>query len=143
MQKIKSTLGFIYTPDFEFVLLIRKHKLVHHAGKLNGLGGKCEGSETAHECLSREVKEESTLDIHAERWKKIGAMHWQEWEVEIFATVYNGPLEDIASLASEEVGWYPVRDLPEDVISNLGWLVPLGTDVLRSETPPSVTVTYE
>lgn len=142
MQRTRSTLGFIYTPDFEHVLLIRKQRPAQHAGKLNGLGGKFEVNEDAHECMSREVKEESTVEIPPEQWKKMGAMYWQEWEVEMFATIYTGALEDIASLASEEVGWYLVESLPDDVISNLHWLVPLGVDVLQSERAPALEVLY-
>lgn len=142
IQRVRSTLGFIYTSDFEYVLLIRKQRPAHHAGKLNGLGGKFEIGEVARECISREVKEESTLEISPTQWKEMGVMHWQEWEVEMFATIYTGSLENIASLASEEVGWYSVTQLPDDVISNLRWLVPLGIDVLQNEVPPQLEVIY-
>jgi 8-oxo-dGTP diphosphatase len=142
MTKINSTLGFIYTPDYQYVLLIRKQKPVSHAGKLNGLGGKLEADESMRQCLSREVKEESLLDIDPESWQPIATMSWQEWYVEVFATVYHGQLEDIASLGSEEVGWYKVCELPKEVISNLPWLIPLGVDVLTNDAPPAVVVTY-
>jgi hypothetical protein len=61
---IRSTLGFIYSPQLDKVLLIQKQKPAFHKDKLNGLGGKCEGRENYRHCLSREVLEESELVFH-------------------------------------------------------------------------------
>jgi len=141
-EHIPSTLGFIYTPDYKYVLLIQKQRPVFHAGKLNGLGGKQEEGESVRACISREVEEESTLRIDPESWQQMAVMSWLEWHVEVFAVVYNGDIEDIASLASEEVAWYPVNDLPKHVMSNLPWLIPLGIDVLTNSAPPTVKINY-
>lgn len=45
------------------MLLRNKKKNDVHEGKYNGLGGKLEAGESPYECVVREVKEESGLDI--------------------------------------------------------------------------------
>lgn len=139
---IPSTLAFIYTPDFSEVLLITKHKPVFHKGLLNGLGGKCKTGETPIACVQREIKEESNLDIAESKWKSLGLLSWTEWEVTVFAAVYSGAKTDVKSLTEDAVSWYPVTQLPVNIISNLSWLVPLAVDVLTQKTPPTITVEY-
>lgn len=61
---LASTLCYIKR-DGQTLMLhrIKKDKDVHQ-GKYNGLGGKFHAGETPEECVIREVKEESGLDIH-------------------------------------------------------------------------------
>ena len=49
---------------------IKKENDMHH-GKWNGLGGKLDAGETPEECVIREVKEESGLDIYDPQLKGI------------------------------------------------------------------------
>lgn len=139
MGMIRSTLGFIYTPDLKQVLLIEKQKPFHHKGKLNGLGGKCEQNETYRSCLSREVYEESGLQIAQKDWLKIGVMSWQEWHVEIFAVTHKPTQKKVNN---PDVDWYSSKTVPTNVISNLDWLIPLGLDCLTNSEPPVVRIKY-
>jgi ADP-ribose pyrophosphatase YjhB (NUDIX family) len=139
---IRSTLGFIYTPTFDQVLLIKKQRPTFHKDKLNGLGGKCEANEKAEECIAREVKEECGLVIPTQEWKKVGTMSWEEWHVEIFVTIYNGDLKNVQTLTEDEVQWYPTHPLPSNVLTNLPWLIPLGVDYLTNDLPPMVEIKY-
>jgi 8-oxo-dGTP diphosphatase len=138
-----STLGFIYTPDFQKVLLITKHSPERHRGKLNGLGGKSEPGESGEECISREVSEEAGLNIPVQSWKKIGNLIWEEWQVEIYATVFSGSENNVQSLTEDEVAWYEVDHLPNNVITNLRWLIPLGIDCWTNEQVIQVDVKYQ
>ena len=54
-----------YIKHKEFTLMMHRNKLENdmHEGKWNGLGGKLIPGETPEECIIREVKEESGLDI--------------------------------------------------------------------------------
>ncbi len=47
-------------------LMVHRNKKPNdiHAGKWNGLGGKFEPGETPEQCVRREVREESGLEIH-------------------------------------------------------------------------------
>ncbi len=61
---LASTLCYLQR-DGQTLMLhrIKKDKDVHE-GKYNGLGGKFHPGETPEDCVVREVKEESGLDVH-------------------------------------------------------------------------------
>lgn len=138
MKKVPSTLGFVFSKDLKQVLLIRKQHPEWQAGKINGLGGKTEAGETPEECVSREVREESDLQIPATSWHKVTKLVWNVWRVEVFATIYEGSFRDAVTLTDEEVEWFDVDQLPAQVISNLRWLIPLAIDQLTNSSPPTV-----
>ncbi|MGD9487279.1 MAG: NUDIX domain-containing protein [Calditrichaceae bacterium] len=58
-----ATLCYIRDKDKTLMLHRIKKDNDIHEGKWNGLGGKLEPGETPEECVIREVKEESGLDI--------------------------------------------------------------------------------
>lgn len=138
----RATLGFVYTPDFQHVLLIEKQRPAAHKGKLNGLGGKCETTEGGLECMSRELTEEAGINIPAAAWRAIGSLSWQEWQVEIFVATFHGPTTAAQSLTDDPITWYPVDQLPANIVSNLSWLIPLGIDYLTNDYPPQVVISY-
>ncbi len=138
MKKVRATLGFIFSKDLHDVLLIRKQHPEWQAGKINGLGGKCFAEEPATACMSREVMEESCLSISADRWTHVTQLLWNEWQVDVFATKYEGSLRDAETMTDEEVEWFSVTELPAQVISNLQWLIPLAIDQLTNTSPPTV-----
>jgi 8-oxo-dGTP diphosphatase len=140
---IKATLGFIYTPLLDQVLLIQKSKPVFHKGLLNGLGGKTDPGETAAQCIAREVQEESGLVIQEEDWLQIGSLKWTEWSVDVLVAKYSGDQNKALSLTGDPVTWYETNKLPANVVSNLNWLIPLGIDCLKQQHPPQVVVTYQ
>ena len=58
-----ATLCYIKKNNQTLMLHRVKKENDRHKGKWNGLGGKFEAGETPEECVIREVKEESGLDI--------------------------------------------------------------------------------
>jgi 8-oxo-dGTP diphosphatase len=54
-----------YIKHDNHTLMVHRNKKPHdiHAGKWNGLGGKFEPGETPEECVIREVREETGLEI--------------------------------------------------------------------------------
>ncbi len=105
--------------------LIRKARPEWQAGYLNGIGGHIEEGEPAHQAMVREFKEETGL--HVPRWSGATVMGNDYFSVKVFKA-FNVPLNDMESLTDEEVGVYRVNDLPDDVIFNLRWLIPLSLD---------------
>jgi 8-oxo-dGTP diphosphatase len=83
-----------------------------HAGKWNGLGGKLEPGESPEECIIREVREESGLEIFHP--KMCGLLMFPEfkgndWYVFVFtATEFSGELHE-----NEEgfLQWIPDAEL--------------------------------
>ena len=143
-KNIQATLAFIFNHDLSRVLLMQKRKPKHHAGMLNGIGGKCELNESHLSCVAREVAEESGISIESNLFQKVANMEWNEWYVTVWASVYDN--EELPNTFPEQgLGWYEVNELPENVVSNLNWLVPLSIDVLKGankRTFPFVTVSY-
>lgn len=64
-QPILGTLGYILSPDRQKVLLVHRNARPEdeHLGKYNGLGGKQERGESVTECMRREIREESGLEV--------------------------------------------------------------------------------
>lgn len=129
---IRYTLGFLFNKDFSKVLLIHKLSPEWQKGKVNGLGGKFEENETSNECISREVEEESSLITKASLWRKVGELHSSKFNVDVMTYVYEGRESGAISVEKQQVEWFPVARLPENIMSNLTWLIPICIDTLQN-----------
>lgn len=138
----KFTVGFVFTPGFEKVLLVHKEKPEWQKGLMNGVGGKYEPGESAEECVSREVEEESGLVIAPELWRYVGKMKTETWCVDVLASVWDSDLAEARKCDYEEVEWVSTKDLPHNVISNIPWLVSMCRDALENDLFEDFTVKY-
>lgn len=73
MTRYKYTLGFVYCPETDQVLLLNRQK-APWMGRWNGIGGKLEPTESPHECIVREAEEETGLIIT--QWQDRGVLRW-------------------------------------------------------------------
>lgn len=133
--QIPATLAIVFNAQLTQVLLIRKQKPVHHAGKLNGLGGKVEPAESHRRGVCREVAEEAGLVVPARQWRRFGTIKWTVWQVSLWTVQLTAAQEKQLppQFADPAVGWYPVDQLPSTVVANLHWLIPLALDVHRQQ----------
>lgn len=122
----KYTVGALFTPDLTKVLLIRKRKPEWQRGKMNFPGGHIEEGETKADCVSREFEEEAGVKIASEQWKHIGTIENPgEYYVEFFTALYYPEVHgQVESKTEESLAWESCMELPNNVISNLHWLVP-------------------
>jgi len=83
-----------------------------HAGKWNGLGGKFEPGETPEECVIREVREESGLEIADPRLHGLlmfPGFKGDDWYVFVFsATEFIG---ELINSPEGELRWVPDEEL--------------------------------
>ena len=135
----RYSLGFVFNGSLDKVLLMHKLKPEWQAGKLNGLGGKVEEGETALSCISREIQEESGLVIPCDQWKFIGELNGEDWTTGVYGAIYHGPTEDAKSIEKEPINWFNPSTLPENIIPNLSWLVPLTIEKLKNEISTDFT----
>ena len=142
MNMKTHTLGFIFNRELDHVLLIKKRRPVWQQGRINGVGGKIELGEESAQCMVREASEECGLESVTENWTFVGSMEGALWSVDVYALVYRGARDSIRTTTDEEVAWHTVAALPEDVLSNVPWLVHLAIDKLRHGKFHFCTVRY-
>lgn len=92
----------------------------YHAGKWNGLGGKCEPDESFVEAARREVREESGLDLPLASFRPLGFLQFpsfkahksEDWLVSVLtATVGEDVTARALSGPEGDLHWVPVKDL--------------------------------
>ena len=123
--------GFLFTPDRDRVLLIRKRRPAWQAGKLNGLGGKIEPGETAPDAMRREFREEAGVDVGD--WQHVLTLSGPDdagsgrgWAGHFFRAF--GDVSAARPITDEQLEIHPTRPLPPDTIPNLRWIIPLLLD---------------
>jgi 8-oxo-dGTP diphosphatase len=88
-----------------------------HAGKWNGLGGKFEPGETPEECVLREVREESGLEIaapHLHGLVMFPGFKGSDWYVFVFTardfsgTLIDSPEGELRWVADQELESLPL-----------------------------------
>jgi 8-oxo-dGTP diphosphatase len=131
-------LGFRFSPDRQWVVLIEKRKPAWQYGRLNGIGGKIEPGETAIDAMVREFEEETGLDTKPSEWAHALTMEKEgEFLVYIFASV--GDITDCHTMEEEEVFHANTFELPIYVIRNLRWIIPM---LLDPELALPITVPF-
>lgn len=114
---INSTLCYI-EQNGKYLMLFRNKKTHDVNGqKWVGVGGKFEPGETAEQCLVREVKEETGLDLLSYHYYGVINFISDEWEDErmhlFLGTAFSGNL--IPDCPEGELHWVPkeeIMDLP-------------------------------
>jgi 8-oxo-dGTP diphosphatase len=93
-----ATLCYLKRDGHTLMLLRNKKTNDIHAGKWNGLGGKFEPGESPEQCVIREVREESGLEIRNPRLHGLvmfPGFKGQDWYVFVFsADQFSGDLID-------------------------------------------------
>lgn len=121
-MKTHYVAGFLFRGSE--VCLIRKTKPEWQAGFLNGIGGKIEENESAHQAMVREFSEEAGVVVP--QWRRFAHMEFGQGSVTFFASDTSA---NPISVTDEIVDWFPVASLHElPVVANLRWLIPLALD---------------
>jgi 8-oxo-dGTP diphosphatase len=129
--------GFLFDEAKKRVLLIEKKKPAWQAGKLNGVGGKIEVGEMPEAAMVREFEEETGLNfIPFKRFCRL-THSTAAWSVYFFVS-FSNQLDYARQMPGEDEKpvVVDVDNLPENIVSNLKWLIPLALD-------PSETVVID
>jgi 8-oxo-dGTP diphosphatase len=118
-------LALLFTPDHRRVVLVKKMRPAWQAGRVNALGGKVVAGERPADAARREVLEEAGVDVA--EWEEV-----LQWEDPVYRMHVLRGVDELAERArtaeDQEVFLAEVRALPEEVIENLRWLIPLALD---------------
>lgn len=144
----RYVVGFLFHRNSIDVALIRKNRPEWQAGKLNGPGGKVEGTEAPRRAMRREFLEECGVDI--EDWRGFAVIKGKEpagdpnyggtYEVYFYTAICDHEVaRQVRTMTDEEVLWVhaPSISSRKDVLPQLRWLIPL------AQHSPDLYVTAE
>ncbi len=104
---------------------MRRTRPAWQAGRVNALGGRLQPGESAVAAARREVREECGVDVA--EWREVLVWEDAEYVMHVMRGVSELALE-ARTIEDQEVFLADVRALPDNVIDNLRWLVPLALD---------------
>ena len=120
----KYVTGFLVNPDTNKVCLIKKNKPAWQKGRLNGVGGHIEAGESPKDAMTREFWEEAGEDKIV--WRQFLFVTGKEYELYCFtAKADSNNIKKIHTMTDEIIDWFPVEALPENILANLKWLIPM------------------
>lgn len=133
--------GFLFSDNLKYVILVKKNRPEWQAGKLNGVGGKIEPNEHPHDAMVREFKEETGADILL--WKPVCVLDSTssehkvktDWKVYFYAT--SAPMDTLFEchqMTDEQIvlGHLNNETLFPNCVTNLNWLIPMAKECLNS-----------
>ncbi len=139
----KYVVGFVFNKDLSSVLLMHKNRPAWQNGLINGLGGKVEENEDSFTTVSREIKEESGLEIPSDKWIKSGKIYSETFTMDVFGTIYDGSKDDAKTLEDEPIEWFDLNNLPSNLIENVPWLIQITLDKIKNNNFDLFEVKYK
>lgn len=125
---IRYVCGFVISPNNSLVALIEKQKPKWQKGKWNGIGGKVEPEdESDAHAMTREFYQEAGVYFTANCWTEIVTLRGDDWECVFFYYKTISVLK-CKTMEKERVQVCDANNLPDNVIYNLRWLIPLAMD---------------
>lgn len=120
------TMGFLFSHYRTHLALIHKLKPKWQAGRINGIGGKLEENENYRDCMRREFKEETGVDITT--WQQFCELRG-DWGMVMCYKAFDDAIFQVKTMEQEQIEIFPVGLLPySEMIPNLRWLIPLALD---------------
>lgn len=133
---IQYVAGLLFSDEGDRVTLILKNRPDWQAGLYNALGGKVEFGESPQEAMRREFIEEAGVDID---WEGRFTLSGPDYQVHWFSCHNTEAMTYLQTMTDEVVEVVEAYNLPENVIPNLWWIVPMMND--DTIDPASVVVT--
>lgn len=133
MAALKSyVVGFAFDETESRLALMLKARPDWQRGRLNGVGGHIEETESPLEAMIREWDEETNaIEVN---WTLFTRLHGNGFEVWFFRG--NTELDHIESQSDgEEIIVVSPEDLPSNILPNLYWLVPMARSICGHDWP--------
>ncbi|MEH6577701.1 MAG: NUDIX domain-containing protein [Amphritea sp.] len=120
--------GFLFSKDSTHVVLIKKLNPQWQRGLFNGVGGKIEENELSSEAMVREFEEETGVTIRNELWTHYAKIiRPNHYDLDLYFA-HSERAYEARTIEKEEVHIFKVSELPDNLIPNLKWLIPLALD---------------
>ncbi len=123
------TLGFLFSPEKDKVVLVLKNRPLFQIGKFNGIGGMIEENEIPIDGMIREFHEETGVRIND--WTYFITMKNKDWLVYCYTAISPNYIS-VKTKTDEEVHIINLIDMPNiNIMSNLTWLIPMALNTDR------------
>lgn len=117
------SIGFPFNKNNE-VILIRKNRPPWQNSMLNGIGGKVELGELPEQAMIRECEEEAGIRI--ENWTHcLTVICYEDDAILYIYKTYVENFDNFQAKTDESLEIHDRHNLPDTVIPNLEWIVPL------------------
>jgi len=97
---LEMTCGLVFNKDKTEIAMIRKKRPIWQVDKLNGVGGKLEGGETADQCMAREAFEE--MGIEDAKWFLLAKLDGDDFAVYFYAA-FGVDFDPLQAKTDEEI----------------------------------------
>lgn len=124
----KYVTGFLFSNDTRHVVLIKKINPKWQRGLFNGIGGKIEANESSIDAMVREFCEETGVITQQTDWTCYANIYRPNcYDVDVYFA-----RSDLAfnakTVEQEQVHIIQLAELPNNMVPNLQWLIPLALD---------------
>jgi 8-oxo-dGTP diphosphatase len=113
------------------VLILKDHGPDYVVGKWNGVGGKVEDGETIEQAMAREFAEETGVQALPESWRWFCDLEGDGYQVSCLVTQLPQDANP-QTMEKETVSVWPLDTLPETVVPNVRWLIPMALDMTET-----------
>ena len=123
---VEYVVGFAFSENEKYVVLIRKQRPEWQKGALNGPGGHIEDGEGMFNAMAREFKEETGVETNPDAWTHKITIEGNGWRVYFLSVILSDDqFVSAKTITDEMISIIPVGELFKyTMISNLRWLIP-------------------
>lgn len=110
------------------ILLLRRYNTGYEDGNYSVIAGHVDGDEDFKTAMIREAKEEAGITIQRQVIKPIQVMHRKKQDEEridyfLVADRWDGTIVNMETDKCDELSWFAIDDLPENIIPYIKWAV--------------------
>lgn len=136
MSVKKYVTGFLFSQDASHVVLIEKINPLWQRGLFNGIGGKIEANERSVDAMVREFIEETGVITDTIDWTCYAKVYRpNSYDVDMYFA-FSDLAFNARTTEQEQVHVIKLSELPQNIIPNLHWLIPLALDKQADFTTP-------
>ena len=132
----KYVTGFLFSQDASHIVLIKKINPQWQHGLFNGISGKIEANEASVDAMVRECAEETGVITQRDDWQCFANVFRPNgYDVDVYFA-HSDLAFNAKTIEAEEIHIIKVTELPENIIPNLQWLIPLALDTQADFSTP-------
>ena len=119
--------GLMFSSDHSRLAMVVKNRPKWQEGLFNVVGGKIEEGEGPITAMSREFLEETGVATEPAEWNFVTKLHG-DWGTVWFYRMSDDRVFQVQTMEDELIQLVNPRQLPQNIIGNLRWIIPLALD---------------